>query len=110
MTPKPSYRTFFLAPTSSQQGISSVALGLVRAFQREGYNVGFAKPVADPEAYPDGLDRSVHFARTLLGLNTPDPIPAERAEEMIRTGNLFTLLEEIVELVEEAGRHRRADR
>lgn len=102
MTPKPSYRTFFLAPTSSQQGISSVALGLVRAFQREGYDIGFVKPVADPEAYPDGLDRSVHFARTLLGLNTPDPIPAERAEEMVRTGNLFTLLEEIVELVEEA--------
>lgn len=102
MTPKPSSRTFFLAPTSSQQGISSVALGLVRAFQREGYNVGFVKPVADPEAYPDGLDRSVHFARTLLGLNTPDPILAEHAEEMIRTGNLFTLLEEIVALVEEA--------
>lgn len=102
MNPRPSYRTFFLAPTSSQQGISSVALGLVRAFQRQGIAVGFAKPVADPEAYPDGLDRSVHFARTLLGLNTPDPIPAERAEEMIRTGNLFTLLEEIVELVEEA--------
>jgi len=106
MTPKPSYRTFFLAPTSSQQGISSVALGLVRAFQREGYDVGFAKPVADPEAYPDGLDRSVHFARALLGLNTPDPIPAERAEEMIRNGNLFTLLEEIVELVEEARGNR----
>jgi phosphate acetyltransferase len=102
MNPRPSYRTFFLAPTSSQQGISSVALGLVRAFQRQGIAVGFAKPVADPEAYPDGLDRSVHFARTLLGLNTPDPIPAERAEEMIRTGNLFTLLEEIVALVEEA--------
>ncbi|MCM5558036.1 phosphate acetyltransferase [Pleomorphomonas sp. JP5] len=106
MTPKPSYRTFFLAPTSSQQGISSVALGLVRAFQREGFDVGFAKPVADPESYPDGLDRSVHFARSLLGLNTPDPIPAERAEEMIRTGNLFTLLEEIVELVEEARGNR----
>jgi len=102
MNPRPSYRTFFLAPTSSQQGISSVALGLVRAFQRQGIEVGFAKPVADPEAYPDGLDRSVHFARTLLGLNTPDPIPAERAEEMIRTGNLFTLLEEIVALVEVA--------
>jgi phosphate acetyltransferase len=102
MNPRPSYRTIFLAPTSSQLGISSVALGLVRAFQREGYKVGFAKPVADPEAYPDGLDRSVHFARKLLGLNTPDPIPAERAEEMIRTGNLFTLLEEIVALVEEA--------
>ncbi|WP_237152783.1 phosphate acetyltransferase [Oryzibacter oryziterrae] len=102
MTPKPEYRTIFLAPTSSQLGISSVALGLVRAFQREGYDVGFAKPVADPEAYPDGLDRSVHFARTLLGLDTPDPIPAARAEELIRSGNLFTLLEEVVALVEQA--------
>lgn len=99
MNPKPSYRTIFDDVESARHFV-----GRPRPrprFQREGFNVGFAKPVAD-EAYPDGLDRSAHFARTLLGLKTPDPIPAERAEEMIRSGNLFTLLEEIVALVEEA--------
>ena len=114
MNPRPSSRTLFLVPTSSQQGISSVALGLVRAFQREGYNVGFAKPIADPEAYPDGLDRSVPTSPVQAARSSPRPTRSRprSAEEMIRNGDLFTLLEDIVALVEEArgesfDRHRR---
>jgi phosphate acetyltransferase len=107
MTPIAPHRTIFLAPTSNAFGISSVALGLVRAFQRNGIDVGFVKPVADPVMPPDQPDRSVHFCRTLCSLTTADPIPAARAEEMIRTGNIATLLEEIVGRVEEARRGRR---
>jgi phosphate acetyltransferase len=102
MTPLTPHRTLFLAPTTNAFGISSVALGLVRAFQRTGVDVAFVKPVADPSMPADQPDRSVHFARTLCGMTTADPIPAARAEEMIRSGNIGTLLEEIVARVETA--------
>ena len=102
MSEKRSLRTIFLAPTSGSFGASAVALGLIRAYQREGYTVSFVKPVADFEATTGALDRSVHFARTLCGLVMADPIPACRAEEMVRSGNEASLLEEVVALIEAA--------
>ncbi len=81
-------------------GMSSIALGAVRAFQREGYDVNYVKPIGDFDTPVDGVDRSVHFVRTMCGLTVPDPIPAARAEAMIRDGNLESLLEEVVGLVE----------
>jgi phosphate acetyltransferase len=94
--------TLFLASTSSDISATTGALGLIRALQREGFTVAFVKPVADFKPDPDRLDRSVHFARTLCGLATPDPIPARHAEERIRVGDEAGLLEEIVTLVESA--------
>ncbi len=94
--------TLFLASTSSDISATTGALGLIRALQREGFTVAFVKPVGDFKPDPDRVDRSVHFARTLCGLATPDPIPARRAEDMIRVGDEGGLLEEVVTLVESA--------
>ncbi len=102
MTIEPISHTIFLASTSSDVSATTGALGLIRALQREGFSVGFAKPVADFKLDPERTDRSVHFARTLGGLATPDPISARRGEEMIRVGDEAGLLEEIVTLVESA--------
>ena len=102
MSPDRSRHTLFLAPTSAGFGASAIALGLIRAYQREGFSVGFAKPVSDVDLLPDTLDRSIYFSRSLCGLATPDPILAARAEEMIRSGNEATLLEQIVAQVESA--------
>jgi phosphate acetyltransferase len=100
MTPNHARHTLFIAPTSAGYGASAITLGLIRAYQREGYSVGFAKPVSDVDLAPGTLDRSIHFARSLCGLITSEPIPAARAEEMIRSGNEASLLEEIVAMVE----------
>jgi len=96
------FRTLYLAPASGVISASSTALGLIRAYQREGFEVGFAKPVSDAGLDSSRPDRSVHFARTLCGLSTPDPIPAKHAEDMIRAGDEASLMEEIVALVESA--------
>ena len=93
-------RTLYLASTSTEISASSTALGLIRAFQREGFKVGFVKPVSDIDLDSSRFNRSVHFARTLCGLATPDPISARRAEDMIRAGDEASLLEDIVALVE----------
>ena len=102
MITEPISQPIFVASASSDISATTGALGLIRAFQREGFEVGFVKPVADLKIDPGRPDRSVHFARTLCGLATPDPIPARRAEEMIRLGDEAGLLEEIVTLVEAA--------
>jgi len=95
-----SARVFFVAPTSPDFGVSAITLGLVRALQATGRSVGFVKPIADPEIDPE-RDRSVAFARSLLSLPTPTPIPMRRAEAMIRSGDLAALLEEGVAMVDD---------
>jgi phosphate acetyltransferase len=38
--------TFFLAPTGFDAGLTSVALGMIRALEQSGLRVGFVKPIA----------------------------------------------------------------
>lgn len=98
--PITSCRSFFLAPAAHDVGLTSASLGLLRALQRDGVKAGFIKPIAQPEA-KDGIgDLSTHFARNLCHVQVPDPLPFEKAEAMIRAGQLAALLEDVVSLVE----------
>jgi phosphate acetyltransferase len=106
MTPSYSVRILFVAPTAPDSRVSAVTLGLVRALQATGHKVGFVKPIGDPDAPAGETDRSVHFARVLFGGGTPEAIPMARAEEMIRTDQSATLLEEVVALVHDGGEGR----
>jgi phosphate acetyltransferase len=94
---------FFLVPASHDVGLRSVALGLVRALQREGINVGFVKPIAPPAVHDVHIDLSSHFARSLCHVDVPEPISFVHADEMVRSGNLSALMEEVVAIVEQAG-------
>ena len=87
---------FFLVPVSREAGLTSMALGLVRALQIAGLEVGFFKPIAQPEAVAGDADLSGHFARTLCGTSSPEPIAFGRAVEMVGTGRLSDLMEEVV--------------
>ncbi|MDK9696868.1 MAG: phosphate acetyltransferase [Siculibacillus sp.] len=91
-----SHHTFFLIPVSRETGLTSMALGLVRALQLAGMKVGFAKPIVQPEATAGDTDLAGHFARTLCGTETPDPIPFDHAAEMVRSGQIAALMEEVV--------------
>jgi phosphate acetyltransferase len=97
-------RIIFLAPAAQDVGLTSLALGLVRALQRDGMKVAFVKPIAQPRSeirrLQKGIDTSSHFARTLCMTQSPDPIPFERAEEQIRKGDLAALLEDIATMTE----------
>ncbi len=37
-----------LIPTGPNVGLTTISIGLVRAFERQGVRVGFAKPIAQP--------------------------------------------------------------
>lgn len=97
-----SRRIFYLVPVSRDAGLTSMALGLVRALQLGGVQAGFAKPVAQPESIPGERDLSGHFARALCGTRTPEPIDYTSAIERVRAGDLAGLMEEVVSMVDTA--------
>jgi phosphate acetyltransferase len=86
-------KALFIAPTRPSVGLTSVALGVVRALERAGLKVGFCKPIAQDHAE---LDRSVHFAREVGRIKVPDPIPLSKAEQMLSENQSDDLMEEVV--------------
>jgi len=60
---------FLVTPVRQGVGLTSAALGIVRALQRLGVEVGFAKPIAQEED-----DNSDHFARAIRPGVRPAPV------------------------------------
>jgi phosphate acetyltransferase len=94
-------KTLFVAPTRNGVGLSSTALGLTRALERQGLKVAFLKPIA--QTHEQAPDDSVHFARTLAHAVTPDPLPLAAAEEQLSLGQEEELMEGIIGLARQAG-------
>lgn len=88
-------QTFFISPTRQNVGLTSVALGVVRALQRQGLRVAFVKPLAQDDT---ANERSIHFAREICQIDTPNSLPMARANDKLAAGQEPELLEEIVSL------------
>lgn len=89
-------RTYFVAATQPNVGLTSVSLGLVRALQRRGLKVGFVKPVT--KGTPDS-EPSVLFARSICHVeNTPAPLAMSLVTQCVTSGKTDELLEDIVSL------------
>ncbi|WP_242393919.1 phosphate acetyltransferase [Anaeromyxobacter oryzisoli] len=89
--------TLLVAPAGRQVGLTSACLGLVRALDREGIRVAFAKPVA-----ARGEDRSAALLAHGANLRPPAPLARAVAEELLAAGDDQTLLEQIVALCSRA--------
>jgi phosphate acetyltransferase len=87
---------FFLAPSGTGVGLTTVSLGLVNALDSRGVPVAFFKPISQRTDDTSGLDRSTHFIRSTTGLKPQDPIPVETASSMISEGRLDELLVQVV--------------
>jgi phosphate acetyltransferase len=92
-------KAFFFAPTRPAVGLTSVALGAVRALQRTGIKVGFCKPIAQ-DYLP--TDQSLHFAREVCRIRVPDSIPLEKAEQLLAESQAGDLMEEVVRVFAQA--------
>ena len=84
-------QTFLVVPTRQAVGLTSVALGIVRALQRLGVDAGFAKPVAQ-----DITDKSNYFARTIFHFPVSQSLSLQESAERIAANQESDLLEEIV--------------
>jgi phosphate acetyltransferase len=83
-----------LIPTGPNVGLTTVSIGLVRAFEREGVRVGFAKPIAQPR--PGESERSTEIIRAATHLDPPASIPRETVERAMRDGEDQRLMEDVV--------------
>lgn len=87
-------RTYFLAASQPNVGLTSVSLGLVRALQQCGLKVAFVKPITKGTA---DSEPSVLFARSICGLeNTPDPQPINLVTPQVTNGKTDDFLETVV--------------
>jgi phosphate acetyltransferase len=90
-------RTLLVAPAGRQVGLTTACLGLVRALDRQGLRVAFAKPLARR-----GEDRSVPLVRLGAHVTPPEPIDRADAEALLAAGDEQTLLERVVALCQGA--------
>ena len=89
-------RTYFVAATQPNVGLTSVSLGLLRALQRRSLTVAFVKPIT--KRTPD-TEPSVLFARRICQASTtPDPLPMSLATQFVTSGKTDELLENIVSM------------
>lgn len=88
--------TFYLVPSGSRVGLTTVALGLVHALDKRGIRVGFFKPVGQPEARDTGPERSTHFIASTTALRPVTPIPLLEVERLIAEKRTDELLERVI--------------
>ena len=86
-------QTLLVAPAARQVGLTTACLGLVRALDRQGVRVAFAKPIA-----ARGEDPTLALMKLGAGLHPPAPIARDVAEEMLAAGDDQTLMEQVVAL------------
>lgn len=92
-------RRILVVPTNHGAGVTSVCLGLARALEQGRTSVGYVKPFAQPRRV--GEDHSVELVRLATTLRPPQPVPVSRLEEALAAGRLSSLMEDVVDLVED---------
>jgi phosphate acetyltransferase len=99
-------RSLLVVPTGAGTGLARVCLGLVRALDRQGVNVAFVKPVAQPRA-DGGPDRSAALVAAISALRPPDPLSTAELEQQLGESGIHAVLEKIVAVLEPV--HERSD-
>jgi phosphate acetyltransferase len=94
--------TLFIAPSGANVGLTSIALGLVRALDSRGMRVGFFKPIGQPTGYDTGPERSTHFVRQTTSLQPTEPIPLDTAERLLLAGHGDELSSRVMEKFHES--------
>lgn len=88
--------SFYIAPTTSGTGLTSVCLGLVRALDQLGVRVAFFKPIAQLYGHDSGPERSTVLIRETVGLQSADPLPLAYAQHKVAEGESDQLMEEVI--------------
>lgn len=96
--------TFFLSPSSTDAGLTTVSLGLGRALQRRGVAVAFVKPIAQQHPNAKGGERSRAYAEAALGIRPAEPIPYAEAAEALHDGRVQDVMERVIAVFEDSTR------
>lgn len=92
-------RILLLIPSGHDVGLTSISLGLYRSLEKQGYKVGFFKPIAQNDSdHEKETERSISIIRQHNPNSfVPDPIELKEAESLLRSGNDQDLMEKVVE-------------
>jgi phosphate acetyltransferase len=90
-------RTLLVAPAGRAAGLTTATLGLLRALDRQGARVAFAKPIATRAE-----DRSLALVKLGSSLQPPDPLPYALVEDLLSDGDDQTLMEKVVAVCAQA--------
>jgi len=96
--------TFFLSPSSTDAGLTTVSLGLGRALQRRGVAVAFVKPIAQQHPNAKGGERSRVYAEAALGILPAEPIPYAEAAAALHSGRVQDVMERVIAVFEASTR------
>jgi phosphate acetyltransferase len=88
--------TLYLVPSGPSVGLTSIALGLVRALDNRGVRVAFYKPIGQSVSHDEGPERSTYFVRRTSSLKPSAPIPIEEAERLVSTRRTDDLLDRVM--------------
>ena len=95
-------KALFLAPTGNGVGLTSIAVGLVRALDQWGVKVAFCKPISYVDAQHTVQDRSVAIIESTSHLTPPKPIPYTQAMALYSKDDDELLMEQVVGVYQEA--------
>jgi phosphate acetyltransferase len=88
--------TLYLVPSGVGVGLTTLALGLVRALDNRGVRVAFFKPIGQPLARDTGPERSTYFVRLTSSLKPATPIAFEEAQRLLLQRKGDELLEQVL--------------
>lgn len=89
-------RNIMLVPIGTGVGLTSISLGLVRAFEHHGVKVRFFKPIAQQRQHDNGPERSTTILGQSPTVNPLTPFDMDHAEALIRTDKIDVLMEQII--------------
>lgn len=95
-------QAILVVPTGHQVGLTSVAVGLVHALDRQGIRVGFCKPIAQTPLLGDQPERSSHLVKRVANIDAPPPMAISVAEEHYLHGDSDRIFEDVVARYEAA--------
>lgn len=90
--------TLLVAPAGRRVGLTTACLGIVRALDRQGLRVAFAKPIVNRDP-----DNSAALVALGAHLWPHLPVPRQTAESLLAAGDDQTLMEHVVEIANRAG-------
>lgn len=89
-------RTIMLIPTNGSVGLTSVSLGLTRAMQRRGVNLGFFKAITQPRSNGGKPDQSSTIIREHAKIPVAEPLQMSHAENLLGSSQSDVLMEEVI--------------
>jgi len=94
-SPVASSHMFFLSPVGPGAGLTTIAMGVVRALDRTGLRVAFYKPIRQP-GHDEGPELSSYFVSATSAITAIEPFHWAHAEAAVASGNEGHLLEDVV--------------